>query len=155
MGSPRSEPPAQHSSTVDRCYNSLSLPLPGILPGKSRLLWGLNHEERFLTCPAALSSRAQPGEDKVHGAPHCLSPLPAGPQISPWHTELTCCGKRVLETELQSQDAEQQAWNGVGMTETTTPAVCFTHSPNSLPSSTNSSLKQISRDTPAPPQSPR
>lgn len=70
----RSEPTAHHSSTMDRCYNSLSLPLPAILPGKNRLLWGLNHEESFLICPAALSYRAQPGEDKhkVPSAPHCL-----------------------------------------------------------------------------------
>lgn len=144
----------QHSSTMDRCYNCLSLPLPAILPGKNRLLWGLNHKERFLTF---LSYRAQHGKDTKSLVHHAtLAPLPAGPKISPWDTELTCCGKRVLKTELQSQDAEQQAWNGVGMTESTTPAICFTHSPESLPSSTgSSSLKQISRDIPPPSQSPR
>lgn len=105
-------------------------------------------------CPTEHSLERTNTKSLVHHT--AFAPLPTGPQISPWDTELTCCGKRVLKTELQSQDAEQQAWNQVGMTETTTPAVCFTHSPKSLSSSTgSSSLKQISGDTPPPSQSPR
>ena len=68
-----------------------------------------------------------------------FAPLPTGPPGFPWGAELTCCGKRVLGAEVQSQDAEQQAWNGVGTTETTTSAAHFTHNPKSLPSSTGSS----------------
>lgn len=114
---------------MDRCYNGLSLPLPATLPGKNRLL---NHEERFLTCPAALSYRLERTDTKSLVHHTTFAPLPTGLQ----DTELTCCGKRALKAELQSQDAEQQAWNEVGMTESTTATACFTHSPQSLPSST-------------------
>lgn len=68
-----------------------------------------------------------------------FAPLPTGPPHFPWGAELTCCGKKVLDTEVQSQDAEQQAWNTAGMTETTTSAACLTHSPKSFPSSTGRS----------------
>lgn len=157
LGSPRrgqsQHPAQQHYGQM------LQLPLS---PSSSHIAW---QEQPFigakpqgkvppLFCPTEHSLERTDTKSLVHHT--ALAPLPAGPKISPWDTELTCCSKRVLKTELQSQDAEQQAWNGVGMTESSTPAICFTHSPESLPSSTgSSSLKQVSGDTPPPSQSPR
>lgn len=70
----RSETTGHHSSTMERCYNSFSLPLPATLHVKDRLFWGQNLEKRFLS--AAPSYRIQPGgdRDRVPVAPHCLCP---------------------------------------------------------------------------------
>lgn len=104
-------PPQQH-----RCYSSFSRPsrtgFPGVRPSRKGSPVQRHHTEYSL--------------EGMH---------PQEPQV---FLELTCCGKRVLDTEVQSQDAEEQAWNGGGMTETITSAVHFTHSPKNLHSSMGS-----------------
>jgi len=86
--------------------------------------------------PTEYSLERTRAKSLLHHAAFTLLPI-AAPGF-PWGAELTCCGKRVLDAEVQSQNAEQQAWNGGGVIETITSATCFTHSPKSLPRSSPS-----------------
>lgn len=106
------------------CYSSFSLPSRTGFPGS-------DPQGNVPQCSAIVQNTAWRG---------CTTlPLPHSPQEPQVVLGvLTCCGKRVLDTEVKSQDTEEQAWNGGRMTETTTSAVHFTHSPKNLPSSMGS-----------------
>lgn len=114
-------------------------PLPAPLRVKNRLFWDKNLEKRFLSAaPSYEHSLERTGTTSLlhHAA---FTPLPTGAPSFPWGAELTCSGKRVLAAEVQSQDAEQQAWNRGGRLR-----------PPHLPEEPPQQQEQLIRETPNP-----
>lgn len=102
------------NSPLGTCSRSFSLPLPATSHMRKSFL-GAKLLEKVPQRSSILQITAKRGQ----GHSHSLCPAPNRSLSFPWGAELTCCGKRAPGAKVQSQDAEQQAWNGEEMIETT------------------------------------